>query len=80
MTSLLQLTGGLIIAFIYSWKLALVATFVTIPIGLACAYYRFKYEIQFEKMSAAVCPQSPSALEEPSHTLGCCDSPKKKYP
>lgn len=53
-TSILQLLGGLIIAFFYNWKLALVATCVTIPIGLSCAWYRFKYEIHFEKMSAAV--------------------------
>lgn len=52
--SVFQLLGGLIIAFYFNWKLALVATCVTIPIGLACAWYRFKYEIEFEKMSAAV--------------------------
>lgn len=62
MTSILQLTGALVIAFVYSWKLALVATFVTVPIGLGCAYYRFKYEIEFEKMSAAVSPQSLKSL------------------
>ncbi|KAI3400275.1 hypothetical protein diail_3656 [Diaporthe ilicicola] len=51
--SALQLTGSLIIAFVFGWKLALVATCVTVPIGLACAWYRLKYEMEFEKMSAS---------------------------
>lgn len=53
-SSVLQLCGSLIIAFVFGWKLALVATCVTVPIGLACAWYRFKYEMEFEKLSAAV--------------------------
>lgn len=53
-SSVLQLCGSLTIAFVFGWKLALVATCVTVPIGLACAWYRFKYEMEFEKLSAAV--------------------------
>lgn len=64
-TSVFQLLGGLIIAFFYNWKLALVATCVTIPIGLSCAWYRFKYEIHFEKMSAAVRFRSHAASPSP---------------
>lgn len=72
MTSVLQLTGGLIIAFYFNWKLALVATCVTIPIGFACAWYRFKYEIQFEKMSAAVSSRycRTSLVPNHSHSVG----------
>lgn len=53
-SSVLQLCGSLTIAFVFGWKLALVATCVTVPIGLVCAWYRFKYEMEFEKLSAAV--------------------------
>lgn len=53
-SSVLQLCGSLTIAFVFGWKLALVATCVTVPIGLACAWYRFKYEMEFEKLSAEV--------------------------
>lgn len=59
-SSVLQLCGSLIIAFVFGWKLALVATCVTVPIGLACAWYRFKYEMEFEKLSAAVSYSSHS--------------------
>jgi ATP-binding cassette, subfamily B (MDR/TAP), member 1 len=51
-SSVLQLCGSLTIAFVFGWKLALVATCVTVPIGLACAWYRFKYEMEFEKLSS----------------------------
>lgn len=61
-SSVLQLCGSLTIAFVFGWKLALVATCVTVPIGLSCAWYRFKYEMEFEKLSAAVSYSSPLCL------------------
>lgn len=54
MNAVFQLIGSLIISFFFNWKLALVAFFVTIPLGIFCAFFRFRYEIGFEKMSAAV--------------------------
>lgn len=76
-TSVFQLLGGLLIAFYFNWKLALVATCVTVPIGLACAWYRFKYEVQFEKMSAAVRFQpSRKALKQMKPTLSRLSHPK----
>lgn len=52
--AVLQLMGSFIISFAFNWKIALVSTFVSIPLGFVCAYFRYRYEIGFEKMSAAV--------------------------
>lgn len=72
--AMFQLVGALCIAFAYGWKLALVATFVTIPVGLACAFYRFKYETQFEKMSAAVFAESSKWAAEAIGAFRCVSS------
>lgn len=58
LVSVLNLIGALIISFIFGWKLALVAFFVTVPIGLVAGYYRFQYELEFEKMYAEVFSES----------------------
>lgn len=73
-TSIFQLTGALIIAFAFGWKLAIVATCVTVPIGLSCAYYRFKYELQFESMSAAVFAESSKWAAEAIGAFRCVSS------
>lgn len=51
-TAVFQVIGSLIIAFIYGWKLALVALFVTVPLGLGSGWFRVKYELDFEKMNS----------------------------
>jgi ABC-type multidrug transport system fused ATPase/permease subunit len=61
-TSIFQLIGGLAVAYAYGWKLALVAMFVTVPLGLAAGYFRLRYELQFEKMYAEVCRSKPPTI------------------
>ncbi|TLD11456.1 hypothetical protein PspLS_11922 [Pyricularia sp. CBS 133598] len=56
--SIFGLLGALAMAFAFSWKLAIVALFVTIPVGFGAGYFRFKYELQFEKMDADVFEES----------------------
>ncbi|KDN70280.1 putative ABC transporter [Colletotrichum sublineola] len=56
--AVLNIVGALSIAFAFGWKLALLATFVTMPIGLFAGYWKFKYELEFEKMNAAVFAES----------------------
>lgn len=73
-SSVFQLTGGLIIAFYFSWKLALVATCVTVPIGVGCAYLRLKREITFEKMEAAVFAESSKWAAEAIGAFRCVSS------
>ncbi|KAM7194294.1 putative ABC multidrug transporter [Naviculisporaceae sp. PSN 640] len=54
----LSLIGALVISFVYGWKLALVALFVTVPLGLLAGFYRVKYELEFNKMNEAVFQES----------------------
>ncbi|KAJ9157754.1 ABC transporter transmembrane region [Pleurostoma richardsiae] len=63
-TSIFQLIGGLAVAYAYGWKLALVAMFVTVPLGLAAGYFRLRYELQFEKMYAEVFSESSKWASE----------------
>lgn len=72
--SVFQLTGGLIISFYFNWKLALLGTCVTVPIGLTCAYYRFKHEREFERMSAAVFAESSKWAAEAIGAFRCVSS------
>ncbi|GKT49827.1 ABC transporter BEA3 [Colletotrichum spaethianum] len=59
-----NIAGALAIAYAFGWKLALVATFVTMPVGLFAGYWRFKYELEFEKMNAAVFAESSKFAAE----------------
>ncbi|GKT95941.1 ABC transporter [Colletotrichum tofieldiae] len=59
-----NIAGALAIAYAFGWKLALIATFVTMPIGLFAGYWRFKYELEFEKMNAAVFAESSKFAAE----------------
>ncbi|CRJ85747.1 hypothetical protein BN1708_009173 [Verticillium longisporum] len=61
---MLQVIGALSVAFAFGWKLALVATFVTMPIGMFSAYWRFKYEMQFDQMNGAVFAESAKFAAE----------------
>jgi ATP-binding cassette, subfamily B (MDR/TAP), member 1 len=62
--SLFTVLGALIIAFVFGWKLALVALCVTLPIGMAAAFYRMKYEMEFNEMNSAVFAESAKFASE----------------
>lgn len=53
-----SLIGALAISFSYGWKLALVATCVTVPLGVLAGYYRIQLELQFVAMNDAVFKES----------------------
>ncbi|KAI1259285.1 P-loop containing nucleoside triphosphate hydrolase protein [Xylariaceae sp. FL1019] len=63
-TSFFTLIGALAIAYAFGWKLALVATTVTAPLGLFAGYYRFKYELEFVKLNNAVFAESSQFAAE----------------
>ncbi|KAI1311404.1 multidrug resistance protein [Xylaria venustula] len=63
-TSFFTLIGALAIAYAFGWKLALVATTVTAPIGLTAGYFRFRYELEFEKLNNAVFAESSQFAAE----------------
>lgn len=62
--ALFTLVGCVSIAFAFAWKLALVACCVIFPILLSSSYWRFKYEIQFEKMNNEVFDESSKFASE----------------
>jgi ATP-binding cassette, subfamily B (MDR/TAP), member 1 len=63
-TGLFTLIGGVTIAFAYAWKLAFVSAVVILPVLLAASYWRFRYEIQFEKMNNDVFAESSNFASE----------------
>ena len=63
-TAIFGLIGALAIAFAHSWKISLVAFFVTVPLGILSMYWRFRYEVEFEKMNAAVFEESSKFASE----------------
>jgi ABC-type multidrug transport system fused ATPase/permease subunit len=48
------MVGCIAIAFTFGWKLSLVAVFAALPCTFLAAFMRIRYELQFEKMNAAV--------------------------
>ncbi|OTB02343.1 hypothetical protein M426DRAFT_322771 [Hypoxylon sp. CI-4A] len=62
--SFFTLIGCLVIAFVFGWKLALVATCVTMPLGIAAGYLRVRYELEFEKLNAEVFAESSKFAAE----------------
>ncbi|EHK40810.1 multidrug resistance-type transporter protein [Trichoderma atroviride IMI 206040] len=62
--ALFNLTGSIIISFYFGWKLALVGVAVVMPILLASSYWRFRYELQFEKMNNEVFAESSKFASE----------------
>ncbi len=64
LVALLQIIGGLILAFCFGWKLTLVVAFTAIPIIMASVMYRLRYETKFEKMNNAVFAESAKFATE----------------
>lgn len=58
------LLGSIIIAFCFAWKLAIVSLCVVVPILLGSTYWRFRYEIEFEKMNDSVFTESSKFASE----------------
>jgi ATP-binding cassette, subfamily B (MDR/TAP), member 1 len=62
--SIFTLIGSLSISFTFGWKLAIVALCVTAPLGLLAGYFRFKYELEFDRMYGAVFAESSKFAAE----------------
>ncbi|GKT51097.1 ABC transporter BEA3 [Colletotrichum spaethianum] len=61
---LFSVAGSLAVAFAFGWKLALIAMFITMPIGLFSAYWSFRYDLEFERLNAAVFADSSKFAAE----------------
>lgn len=62
--AMFNIIGSIAIAFSFGWKLALVATSVVMPILIGASYWRFKYEIEFDKMNSEVFAESSKFASE----------------
>lgn len=64
MIAVFSIFGSVAISFAYGWKLTLVAISSSMPIILAASYLRVRFEIEYEKMSAAVFAESSKFAAE----------------
>lgn len=62
--SVLSVIGCLTISFYFGWKLTLVTVCTTMPIILSAAFFRVRYERQFEKMNNKVFAESAKFATE----------------
>ncbi|KAL4959751.1 ABC transporter ATP-binding protein/permease [Aspergillus stella-maris] len=62
--SLFNIIGGLIMALVYSWKLAFVSLCGLAPVCVLSSYVRYRYEVQFENMNDAVFAESSQFASE----------------
>lgn len=56
--------GCVTIALIFGWKLGLVAMFITMPIMLASGFWKYRHEVHFDQMNAAVFAESSAFATE----------------
>lgn len=62
--AVVNLVGSVIIAFVYGWKLTLVAVFSALPIILTAGYWRMRIELQFETDNAKIFENSSQFASE----------------
>ncbi|KAL3419339.1 ABC transporter [Phlyctema vagabunda] len=62
--AMFNMLGCVIIAFSFGWKLSLLTVSVSMPVILAAAYYRLRYELQFERLNQAVFADSSKFASE----------------
>ena len=59
-----NVTGCIAVSFAFGWKLTLVTMFSAFPVIFLAAFVRLKYELQFEKLNAAVFAESSQFASE----------------
>ncbi|KAL4916432.1 hypothetical protein BDW62DRAFT_202762 [Aspergillus aurantiobrunneus] len=62
--AVLSVTGCLIIAFIYGWKLSAVGVISVLPVLTTAAFLRVRYELRLEALNAEVYAHSSSFISE----------------
>lgn len=62
--SILNVVGCLAIAFYFGWKLSVVTLCSSMPLIIAAAFFRIRYEAQFEKMNNKVFAESAKFATE----------------
>lgn len=64
LSGILSVIGCTIISLIFSWKLGLVALCVTMPIMLSSGFWKYRHEVQFDKMNSSVFAESSQFATE----------------
>jgi ABC-type multidrug transport system fused ATPase/permease subunit len=64
LVAVFNVMGCIAISFYFGWKLTLVTMFSALPIILIAGFVRVRYEVQFEKMNAAVFAESSKMAAE----------------
>jgi ATP-binding cassette subfamily B (MDR/TAP) protein 1 len=62
--AVVNVTGCVIISFVYGWKLSLVGLFTALPLILAAGYLRVRLEVEFDKTNAKVFENSSQFASE----------------
>ncbi|KAF7562078.1 hypothetical protein G7046_g2070 [Stylonectria norvegica] len=63
-SSVFTILGCLIISLSFGWKLGLVGLCVTVPIMMVSGFWKFRHELQFDRMNAAVFAESSQFATE----------------
>lgn len=63
-TAIFSLIGCITIAFVYGWKLTLVALVAALPITFTAGLIRFRWEVQFDEMQEKVFAESSQFAAE----------------
>ena len=62
--SIFSIVGSLVIAFYFGWKLTIVSVSSSMPLVVAAAIFRIRYETQFEQMNTEVFEHSAKFATE----------------
>lgn len=61
---IVNIIGCLILSFVFGWKLSLVVSFSALPVIIGASFLRIRYEMEFEKLNAAVFAESSKFASE----------------
>ncbi|KAI4761868.1 ABC transporter [Aureobasidium sp. EXF-3400] len=64
LSGMFNVVGCIIISLVFSWKLGLVALCVTMPIMLASGFWKYRHEVQLDKMNSSVFAESSQFATE----------------
>lgn len=64
LVSMFNIVASVIMALAYAWKLALVSICAIAPVCLVSGYFRFRYELQFERMNDEVFAETSQFASE----------------
>ncbi|KAK7947154.1 ABC transporter BEA3 [Apiospora aurea] len=64
LSGVFTVVGCLVISLVFGWKLALVGTFVTMPVMLASGLWKLRQEVKFDQMNSTVFTESAQFATE----------------